>query len=167
MKLPAMKWLTRVFDDNKNRGVGASQSLEAMQKLANDYSAILAKLKSSGGFMSVEQLPAPKLEIKQALIAVARVAKSTGDTSSVDLLHKAYMFLAYFVSQEEAEVIKRFNSLSQAGSNKDVSNTLISEIISEMAKDNRHRKISQRTSDEFSLLFREFDTEVVNLAPES
>jgi hypothetical protein len=166
VKRPAVKWLTRVFNANKNRGAKASQSLEAMQKLVNDYSAILAMLKSSGGFMSVEQLPGSKLEIKHALIAVARVAKSTGDTSSMELLHKGYMFLAYFVSHEEAAIMNRFNSLMQAGSNKDVRDERIAEIIREMAKDNRHRNISQRTSDEFSLLFQEFDAEVVTPAAE-
>lgn len=157
-----MKRFTRVFNDNKNRGTKASQSLEAMQKLVNDYGAILAMLKSSGGFMPVEQLPSSKLEIKQALIAVARVAKSTGNISSMELLHKGYMFLAYFVSQEEAEIMNRFNGLMQAGADKNVSDARIAEIIREMAEDNRHREISQRTSDEFSLLFQEFDAEVAN-----
>ena len=48
-----------------------------MQKVVNDYGAILAMLKTSEGFISVDRLPASKAEIKQALIAVALVAKST------------------------------------------------------------------------------------------
>ena len=98
-----MKWITRYF--KRTRFKKASQSLEAMQKLVNDYGAILAMLKTEG-FISVDRLPASKPEIKQALIAVARVAKSRGD--SIEELHKGYMFLAYFVSREEAEIMNRF-----------------------------------------------------------
>jgi hypothetical protein len=54
-------------------------------------------LETSEGFISVDRLPVPKSEIKQALIAVARVAKSRGD--SIEELNKGYMFLAYFVSR--------------------------------------------------------------------
>jgi hypothetical protein len=151
-----VKWITRYF--KRTRLKKASQSLEAMQKLINDYGAILAMLKTSGGFISVDRLPASKPEIKRALIAVARVAKSRGD--SIEELHKGYMFLAYFVSREEAEIMKRFNELARASLGKDASNSRIAEIIQEMAKNNRHMEIQQRTSDEFSRLFREFEAEV-------
>ena len=152
-----VKWITRYF--KKNRFKKASQSLEAMQKLVNDYGAIRAMLKTSEGFISVDRLPASKPEIKQALIAVARVAKSRGD--SIEELHKGYMFLAHFVSREEVEIIKRFNELAQASLAKDASNSRIAGIIQDMAKNKRHMEIRQRTSDEFSRLFREFEAEVV------
>ena len=129
-----------------------------MQKLVNHYGAILATLKTSEGFISVDRLPASKPEIKQALIAFARVAKFRGE--SIDELHKGYMFLAYFVSREEVEIMKRFNELARASLAKDVSNSRIAEIIQEMARDKRHTEIQQRTSDEFSRLFREFEAEL-------
>ena len=151
-----MKWITRYF--KKNRFKKASQSLEALQKLVNDYGAILATLKTSEGFISVDRLPASKPEIKQALIAVARVAKSRGD--SIEELHKGYMFLAHFVSSEETEIMNRFNELVRAGGAKDASNSRMVEIIQEMTKNKRHMEIQQRTSDEFSRLFREFEAEV-------
>jgi hypothetical protein len=153
-------WLTRVNSADKNRVTKASQLLEKMQKLVNDYGAVLAGLKSTGGFISVERLPASKLEIKHALIAAARVAQYTGDISSVDSLHKGYAFLAYFVSHEEAETMNRFNGLIQAGVEKDVSDARIAEIAKEMSKDNQHSKIAQRSVEEFNLLFREFDAEI-------
>ena len=151
-----MKWITRYF--KRTRFKKASQSLEAMQKLVNDYGAILAMLKTSEGFISVDRLPASKPEIKQALIAVARVAKSRGD--SIEELHKGYMFLAYFVSREEAEIMNRFNELVRAAAAKDARNSCIAEIIQEMTKNKRHMEIQQRTSDEFSRLFREFEAGV-------
>lgn len=152
-----MKWITRYF--NKNRVKKASQSLEAMQKLVNDYGAILAMLKTSEDFISVDRLPASKPEVKQALISVARVAKSRGD--SIEELHKGYMFLAYFVSREEAEIMKRFNEVGRESLAKDVSNSRIAEIIQEMSQNKTHTEIRQRTLDEFSRLFREFEAEVV------
>jgi hypothetical protein len=129
-----------------------------MQKLVNDYGTILAMLKTSGGFISVDRLPASKPEIRRTLIAVARVAKSKGE--SIEELHKAYMFLAYFVSREEAAIMKRFYELGRASRAKDISNARIAEIIQELARDKRHIEIQQRTSDEFSRLFREFEAEV-------
>jgi len=48
----------------------------------------------------------------------------------------------------------------RAGAAKDVSNSRIAEIIQEMTKNKRHMEIQQRTSDEFSRLFREFEAEV-------
>jgi len=152
-----VKWITRYF--NKNRVKKASQSLEAMQKLVNDYGAILAMLKTSEDFISVDRLPASKPEVKQALISVARVAKSRGD--SIEELHKGYMFLAYFVSREEAEIMKRFNEVGRESLAKDVSNSRIAEIIQEMSQNKTHTEIRQRTLDEFSRLFREFEAEVV------
>lgn len=152
-----MKWITRYF--NKNRVTKALQSLEAMQKLVNDYGVILAMLKTSEDFISVDRLPASKPEIKRALIAIARVAKSRGD--SIDELHKGYMFLAYFVSREEAEIMKRFNELGRESLAKDVSNSRIAEIIQEMSQNKTHMEIRQGALDEFSWLFREFEAEVV------
>jgi hypothetical protein len=151
-----VKWITRYF--KKNRFKKASQPLEAMQKLVNDYGAILAMLKTSEDFIAVDRLPASKPEIKQALIAVARVAKSRGHC--IEELHKGYMFLAYFVSREEAEIMNSFNELVREGAAKDASNSRIAEIMQEMAEDKRHMEIQQRTSDEFSRLFREFEAEV-------
>jgi len=151
-----VKWITRYF--KKTQFKKTSLSLEAMQKLVNDYGAILAMLKTSEGFITVDQLPASKPDIKQALIAAARVAKSRGD--SIEELHKGYMFLAYFVSHEEAEIMKHFDELARASLSRDAGNSRIAEIIQEMAKNKRHMEIRQRASDEFSRLFREFEAEV-------
>jgi hypothetical protein len=71
------------------------------------------------------------------------------------------MFLPYFVSHEEAEIMKRFNGLGRESLAKDVSNSRIAEIIQEMSQNKTHMEIRQRTLDEFSRLFREFETEVV------
>jgi len=134
------------------------QSLAAMEKLVNDYGSILEMLETSGGFISEDRLPATKPEIKQALIAMALVAKSRGD--SIDLFHKGYMFLAHFVSHEETEMMNRFNELVRAGAAKDASSSRIAEIMQEMAKNKGHMEIYQRITDEFSRLFREFEAEV-------
>ena len=151
-----MKWITRYFKTNRFRK--SSQSLEVLQKLVNDYGAVLTMLKNGGGFISIDRLPASKAEIKEALIAVARVSKSRGD--SVEELHKGYMFLAYFVSCEEAAIMERFYELGRESLTKGVSNSHIAEIIQEIASDRRHIEIQQRASDEFSGLFREFEAEV-------
>jgi hypothetical protein len=124
----------------------------------NEYGAVLTMLKDSGGFISIDRLPASKAEIKEALIAVARVSKSRGDF--VEGLHKGYMFLAYFVSREEAAIMARFYELGRESLTKGVSNSHIVEIIQEIARDRRHIEIQQRASDEFSGLFREFEAEV-------
>jgi hypothetical protein len=70
------------------------------------------------------------------------------------------MFLAYFVSREEAAIMARFYELGRESLTKGVSNSHIVEIIQEIARDRRHIEIQQRASDEFSGLFREFEAEV-------
>ena len=155
-----MRWITRYF--KKNRFKKSSQSLEVMQKLVNDYGAVLAVLKSSGGFISIDRLPASKAEIKQALTALARVAKSKGD--SVEELHKGYMFLAYFVSRQETAIMERFYERGRESLAKDVSNSRIAEIIREVARDKKHIEIQQRASEEFSQLFREFEAELAKIS---
>jgi hypothetical protein len=145
--------------------VTASQSFETMQKLVIAYGAILETLKRDKQFISEDQLPASTLEIKAALITVARVAKSEGNISSLDILHKGYMFFAYFVPRNEAEIMDRFHSLKEEVLKKDPSNERLAEIIKEMAEDKRYREIEQRASDEFSRLFHEFNREVAREAP--
>jgi len=141
----------------------ASQSWEAMQKLVNNYGAILECEK--GLIVSAELIPASKQEIKQALIAVARTARASGRISAEMMEHfrVGYASLADFVSPEEAEIMKRFNSLVQAGKEiKDPSDARLLEIA-EGLKDNRAIAIQQRSRDEFARLIQEFDTAVTAL----
>jgi hypothetical protein len=150
------------FNQSKNRIAKASQSLETMQKLVISYGAILKALEADKKFISEDQLPASKLEIKQALITVARVAKSKGNISDLDALHKAYMFLAYFVPQQEVEIMDRFYNVLEKD---DTSNERIADKIKEISKDTRYREIEKRTSEEFTRLYQEFDGEIAREVP--
>jgi hypothetical protein len=153
------------FNQSKKRIAKALQSSETMQKLVNSYGAILKTLGRDEKFISAEQLPASTLEIKQALIAAARVAKFEGNISSLDALHKGYMFLAYFVPRNEAVIMDRFHSLNEEILKKDLSNERIADIIKEISKDTRYRVIEKRASDEFIRLSQEFDKEVEREVP--
>jgi hypothetical protein len=149
--------LAQLLQDDRAK---ASQSWEAMQKLVNNYGAILER--RSGLIVSAELLPASKQEIKQALIAVARTARASGHISAEMMEHfrVGYASLADFVSHEEAEIMKRFNSLVQAGTEiKDPSDAHLLEIA-EGLKDNRAIEIQQRSRDEFARLIQEFDAAV-------
>ena len=139
----------------------AAQSWEAMQKLVNDYGALL---ELRGGFIvSEELLPAAKQEIKHALIAVGRGAKASSGQISAEMMEQfrvAYASLADFVSYEEAEIMKRFYSLVQAGTEiKEPSDARPLEIA-EGLKDKRVIEIQQRSHDEFARLIQEFDAAV-------
>ena len=86
-------------DQLKNRITKGVQSFETMTKLVIAYGAILEPLERDKTFISEELLPASTVDLKRALIIVARAAKSKGDTASLNMLHKWYMFLACFVPQ--------------------------------------------------------------------
>ena len=148
------------LDQGKKRIATALQSFETMQKLVIAYGAVLETLDRGKTFISEDLLPASTLELKRALITVARAAKSKGDTSSLNVLHKYYMFLACFVPEQEAEIMDRFHSLNEEILKKDPSNERIADIIEEISKDRRYREIEKRISDEFVRLSKEFDEEV-------
>jgi hypothetical protein len=137
-----------------------SQSWEAMQKLVNNYGAILERM--SRLIVSAELLPASREEIKQALITVARTARASGHISAEMMEHfrVGYASLADFVSHEEAEIMERFYSLVQAGTEiKDPSDARFLKIA-EGLTDNRAIGIQQRSCDEFARLIQEFDAAV-------
>lgn len=148
------------INQSKKRIANALPTFETMQKLVIAYGAILETLERGKTFISEGLLPASTLELKRALITVGRAAKSKGDTASLNLLHKWYMFLACFVPQQEEEIMDRFHSLRQESLKKDLSNERIADIINEIAKDTRHREIERRITDEFVRLSQEFNEEV-------
>ena len=131
-----------------------------MQKLVNDYGAVLER--TGGLIVSEELLPAAKEEIKHALIPVERGTKASGQISAevMEQFRVAYASLADFVSHEEAEIMKRFYSLVQAGTEiKEPSDARLLEIA-EALKDKRVIEIQQRSHDEFARLIQEFDAAV-------
>jgi hypothetical protein len=134
----------------------AMRSQEAIDKLVGDYGTILEHNREP--ILSEDLLPASKQEIKQALIAFARDLISRGYASGVDIVRTNCACLATFVPREEAEIVKRFHSLTQSGTeikdSRDVRN--FDEIVKEIA-DSRAIEIMRRSLNEFDRLLQEFD----------
>jgi hypothetical protein len=137
----------------------ARQSWEA-KNLVFLYGAILERKREL--IISEELLPTSKQEIKQALIAVARAARSTGHISAemMEHLRTGYACLADFVSHEEAEIMKHYYSLMQTGTEmKDSSDARVLEIAKELA-DHRYVEIQRRVYGEFVRLMQEYNAAI-------
>ena len=87
--------------------------LEA-QELVNKYGAVLEQAKTITASEAV--LPAPKQRLKDALVALARHAYSSGATrEAVEPLRVGYASLADFASESDAEAAIAFEGLAMTG----------------------------------------------------
>ena len=125
------------------------------QELANKYGAVLERSKSV--IAAEGLLPAPKGQIKAALIALARYAKTSGASpESLEPLRIGYASLADFVSNEDAKAATSFDNLLEAGVQPDVDNASFLEIARNMA-DLDTLDVQRRSANEFARLTAEFD----------
>lgn len=136
------------------------------EQLVSDYMAMYAAIVERQGclaMVSEELLHGSKQKIKDALLAVARKAQSTGALSSEMglFLFVGYAGLASFIPQEEADIMERFKSgLEAFGAIKDPRDV---GRLQQMAAEMLHydpSAILQRRKDEMNRLMQEFITVV-------
>lgn len=133
--------------------------LEA-QELVNRYGAILENEKNVTA--SKADLPAPKQQIKDALVALARHAKASGASrESIEPLRVGYASLAGFVSASDAKLATSFENLFKvpAGELDDATLRELAEKISDSGAG--ALDVTRRTTEEFARLTAEFDERIL------
>jgi hypothetical protein len=124
--------------------------------LLNAYIEVLHRW--DGRIASEDCLPAPKQDIKNAIIAVARAEKAAGNVPSetMEQFRIAYAFLADFVSREEAEIMGDYHNLLH-GTAKDLSPAELAQVITNSRAWGLGSEIQCRNTDEFRRLVDEFN----------
>lgn len=129
--------------------------LEA-QELVNEYGAILENKKNVTA--SEADLPAPKQQLKDALVALARHAKASGASrESIEQLRVGYASLADFVSAGDAKLATSFENLAKvsAGELDDATLRSLAEKIADSGAG--ALDVTRRTTEDFARLTAEFD----------
>ena len=130
-------------------------NLQQAQELVNKYGVVLEHSKSI--IASENLLPAPKEQIKAAIVALARDAKASG--ASLELLEPlrvGYASLADFVSEESAQVARRSDELVRTGAQADMDDSKVREVARSIANSNPV-DLQRKSTDDFALLAAEFD----------
>lgn len=155
------KFLTRGFmeaqesvhaESTRNSARGDLQRAEV---LVNAYGATLERCGSMR--CSEELLPAPKDEIKAALISAARASRTAGQDAAVEHLRVGYASLANFVPAAEAHSSNRLDQLVPEH------NTASPEALVKLAHQIASLPESPapaKNTDDFAQLIREFDASI-------
>lgn len=132
--------------------------LEA-QDLVNKYGAVLEHSKALT--RSEAALPAPKEQIKDALVGLARHAKRSGiSPETLEPLRVGYASLADFVSERDAEAANSFDNLAAAAATQ-LDDTRLSELAAQIAESGAGAvDVKRHSTDEFARLTAEFDERV-------
>jgi len=151
------RFLTRGFMEAQRRRSRWSArntrgDLQRAEVLVSAYGAVLERCQSV--LCSEELLPAPKAEIKAALIAAARASRSAGQGAAVEHLRVGYASLSNFVPAAEAHSSTRLDQLVTAhdGASPEELVRLARQITSLPES-----SASARSTEEFAQLVREFD----------
>lgn len=149
---------------SEGRQVGTSSTssqaalLEA-QEIVNKYSTVLEHSKAITH--SKTMLPAPKQQIKYALVALARHAKASGASpDALEPLRVGYASLADFVSERDADAATKFDSLATAGA-AELNDAELRELAGKIAASGAGAlDVMRGSSKEFARLTAEFDERV-------
>jgi hypothetical protein len=153
----ALAWaLRRLAKTRSSPRIGPKASftrseLEKAQALMNAYGAVLEREMSE--ICSEELLPAPKAEIKAALILAARASRAAGQNDLVEQIRTGFAYLARFVPASEVEsapLDPPFRGFERA-SPPDVTR------LAQRVASNPESAVPARFVEEFSLLVAEFD----------
>lgn len=132
------------------------QALHNTQELIDRYNEVLGR---DGPAVRPEtDLPARKEHIKNAILTLARHAKTSGGSPErLGLLRTAYMLLANFVSEADAKAAKSFDELMRPGHTQ-----LDDADLRKLATRATHAgmdaiAVQRRCNDEFTRLGNEFD----------
>nr|VFK80261.1 MAG: hypothetical protein BECKSD772D_GA0070982_10978 [Candidatus Kentron sp. SD] len=140
-------------------GSGDRELLEA-QELVNKYGTILENGKNVT--RSEADLPAPKQQIKDALVALARHAKASGASrESIEPLRVGYAYLADFVSAGDASLATSFENLAKVSAD-ELNDTKLCELAEKIADSGECAlDITRRTTEKFAQLTTEFDERII------
>lgn len=132
--------------------------LEA-QELVNRYGAVLEHSKSFTRPEAV--LPATKQQIKDALVAIARQAKtSCASPETLEPLRVGYASLADFVCDRDAKAANTFDNLT-SGNAAELDDTKLRELAAKIAESGVGAlEVKRQSTDEFARLTAEFDERV-------
>lgn len=128
-------------------------TLERAGQVVDEYLAVLKNISSLLAVGAPETLlPAPKDEIRLAILALARSSMANGlaETRSVDTLRQACMALANFISYEEANAAARLRAAFERGDIAYISSKAASQVT----------RRSQQIEQDCRILAREFDDAV-------
>ncbi len=142
-----------------SNGSSERELLEA-QELVNKYGAILENKKNVTA--SEADLPAPKQQIKDALVALARHAKASGASrESIEPLRVGYASLADFVSADDASVATSFENLAKLPAG-DLDDARLRELADKIAGSGAGAlDVARRTTKDFEQLTAEFDERIL------
>jgi hypothetical protein len=137
---------------------GDTRLLEA-HELVNKYGTVLDSSKAAAA--SEALLPAPKEQIKDALVALARHTKTSGASpEALEALRVGYASLADFVSERDASAATTFDNLAQAGA-AEFGEANLREIARQMADSGAGAVgVMDQSTEEFARLAAEFDERV-------
>ena len=132
--------------------------LEA-QELVNKYGAVLEHRKTITSSETI--LPAPKQRIEDALVTVARHAKTSGATpETLESLRVGYASLADFVSESDAKAVIILDDIARNGA-QDLDDAELNELARKAAASGASAlDVNRRTTEEFARLTAEFDARV-------
>lgn len=138
----------------------SDQELLEAQELVNKYGAILENKKNVAA--SEADLPAPRQQIKDALVALARHAKASGASSeSIEPLRVGYASLADFVSASDVKLATSFESLAKVPAGQ-LNDAKLRELAEKVADSGAGAlDVTRRTTQEFARLTREFDERIL------
>lgn len=128
-------------------------TLERASQLVDEYLAVLKNIPSLLAVGAPETLlPAPKDEIRLAILALARtsMANDLAETRSVETLRQACMTLANFISYEEANAAARLRAAFERGDIAYISSKAASQVT----------RRTQQIEQDCRILAREFDEAV-------
>jgi len=154
--------VTRVLNEAievERQAPGTDPALLEAQELVQRYGAILERKKTVTA--SEALLPAPKEQIKDALVALARHAKaSIASHAELEALRVGYAYLADFVPEHEARAAITFESLAKAPAG-ELDDARLHELAEKVAASGAGAlEVTRRTTAEFARLIGEFDQRV-------
>ncbi len=142
----------------------ADPALLEAQQLVNSYGAVLEQKETLTA--SEALLPAPKEQIKDALIKIARYANARGASrEELDALHVGYASLADFVSEHEARAALTFENVLNASPSQ-LDHTKFDDLLGKIsaAEAAGAFDVTGRNTDEFARLSAEFDQRLASTA---
>jgi hypothetical protein len=148
---------------------GSTDLLAAAQRLVNVYGAALDH-SAKRMLVSDDLLPAPKDQIKTAILTFARAGRSSGTLSSksIEQLRIGYASLADFVPREQAEVMSTFHDALASVAKLDPNDPKFRESFFESLAplgNSLPDETMARSKEQFALLLREFDAAMIGPDP--
>jgi hypothetical protein len=134
-------------------------ALRQAQDLVNKYGAVLEHSKSVT--QSEDVLPAPKEQIKDALVALARHAKASGASpEALEPLRVGYASLADFVAECDADAATTFDNLARVGA-ADLDDAELRKLAAKIAASGATAlDVKRKSTEQFARLTAEFDERV-------